>query len=76
MKTFIIEPESQHLHSIARAKISVRNFLKERPIEVVSGIFLAFITTILIFQYNAKLMQTKSVRSYYLLICKILKEQV
>lgn len=59
-----------------RIKISIRNILLERPFEVTSGIFLAFFTTLLIFQYNSKCMQRKSVRNYYLLICKILKEQV
>lgn len=59
-----------------RAKIAARNILEERPVEVISGIFLAFLTTILLFQFHSKQKQKKLIHHYYLLICKILKEQV
>ena len=59
-----------------RVKISARRILEERPFEVVSGVFLAFVSTIILFQLHLKQKQKRFIRQYYLLICKILKEQV
>lgn len=58
------------------AKISIRRVLEERPFEIVSGIFLALISTVMLLQLHSKQKQKRIIRQYYLLICKILKEQV
>ena len=59
-----------------RVKISIRNVLEQRPVEVLCGTFFALITTMLFFQLHSKQKQKRLVNYYYLLICKILKEQV
>ena len=57
-------------------KISIRRVLEERPFEIVGGIFMALISTIMLLQVHSKQKQKQLIRQYYLLICKILKEQV
>lgn len=72
---FLKAKESIHTY-YCLAKISARRVLEDRPFEVVGAIFIAFISTFMLLQLHLKQKQERYINQYYLLICKILKEQV
>lgn len=75
MESFLQAKEPIHSY-YCKIKISIIKILESRPLEVIVGVLLALLATIALLSLHSKRKREKMVNYYYLLICKILKEQV
>lgn len=57
-------------------KVALRRTVSERPLEIIVGIFVLLLATSLSIRLELKRRKNKTINHYYLMICRILKDQV